>query len=129
MFLQRGLDLPVPFPDSEDRRINYELHEERCNDPAYHWRGDSLHHISAAPRGPHQWQQSEEHAGHGHDLGPEPFDGTMNDGLAQIVPTAHLALVDRIVVGDVEVEQHEHRGLCIHAQKRMRPTQTAMLML
>src|ERR1039457_4346231 len=97
VFLQGWLDLPVPFPNGIDRRINHKFHQERGNDAAHHGCGDSLHHIGPTSRGPHERQQAEQHASHRHHLGTKPFDGAIHDGLAQIIPIAHLALTDSVV--------------------------------
>src|ERR1017187_2251381 len=77
VFLQGWLHFPVPFPDGIDRRINHKFHQEGRDDASHHGCGDSLHHICAASRGPHERQQPEQHASHGHDLGTKPFDGAV----------------------------------------------------
>src|ERR1035437_264319 len=45
VFLYGWLDLPVPFPNGIDRRINHKFHQERGDDATHHGCGDSLHHI------------------------------------------------------------------------------------
>ena len=115
VLLEPRLHLEVPFPDSEGRRINNQLHQEGGQDAADHRGSDTLHHVPTRSNRPHDWKKPEEHARHGHDFWPQPFHCTMDDGFPQIVPAIHQALADRIVVGEIEVQQHENRRFRVHA--------------
>src|SRR6516162_2286613 len=107
----------VPFPDFKDRRIDDQLKDERCEDSADHWGGNPLHDVCSGARGPHDGHEPEEHACHGHHLGPQALHGTVDDRFPQIVPTTHLTFLERFVVCQIEVEQHKHGRLCVHAKQ------------
>src|SRR5271157_1051357 len=117
VFLQGWLDLPVPLPNGIDRWVDHKFHQERRDDATHHGCGDSLHHIGTASRRPHERQQAEQHTSHGHDLGTKPLDGAVHDGLAQVVPIAHFAFADGIVIGEVQIEQHEDGGFGVDAEQ------------
>src|SRR3990172_9231499 len=111
---QLGFHFRVPLPDGVDGRIDNQLHEEGGEDAADHGGGDALHHVGAGAHRPHDGQQSEEHAGYGHQLRPQTLDGALDDCLPQVVPTAHLPFLPGVLVGQVEVEEHEHPGFVVH---------------
>ena len=67
---------------------------------------------------PHDGEKTHEHDAHGHDLGPEPLHGPLDDRLLQIGEGAHEAAPPSLVEGEVEVEEHEDAGLGVDAEER-----------
>src|SRR6266508_6657885 len=110
------LHLAVPPPEQVDRGVDEKLHDERGEDAADHGGGDSLHDVGAGARGPHDRNESEEGARHRHDLGANALDGTVEDRVVQVFPGAHQPRLLALVVGEVEIEEHEDPRLGVEAQ-------------
>src|SRR6202171_1846461 len=49
---ERGFHFPVPFPDSEDGRIDHEFHQKRNQYSADQGCRDALHHVGSAAHRP-----------------------------------------------------------------------------
>src|SRR5581483_3322448 len=114
--LQAGFHFKIPLPDGEDRWIDDQLHQKRGDNSTDHRSRNALHHITTRPNRPHDWQQSEQHAGHCHDFWTETLHGADDNGFAKIIPTTHLALLDSVVVGKIQIQQHEYCRLSINSQ-------------
>ena len=115
-----SFQLEIPFPDFVNRRIDHQFQQERSKDSADHRRGDALHHIGARARRPH-------------DRAPGPMNivaTVMNFGRMRFTAPCKIACrkfgadcssrpcAFACVVGQVEIEQHEHAGFGVHAHQR-----------
>ena len=81
---QFSFQFEVPFPNLINHGINNQLQQERSKDAADHGCRDALHHVRARASGPHDGNESEKSAGHGHHLRSHALDRAMVDRLAQV---------------------------------------------
>src|SRR6266542_38664 len=108
----------MPFPDLVNGWIDNELEDERGEDAADHRRGDAFHHIGAHARRPHDGHEPHEHHGHGHEFGPNPLYGAVHDGVTQVTGGSQASFTVGVLIGNVEIEQHEHAGFRVDAHQR-----------
>jgi hypothetical protein len=114
-YAARGLAIG-DYPDFVDRGIDDEFEQERCGDAADHRRGNTLHHVGTGARRPHDGKQADA-GGERHELRPQALGGSLNDGLTQLAETVQAAFAPGLLVGQVEVEQHEDSGLGVDPQQ------------
>src|ERR1019366_8321310 len=70
-----GLRKVALAPEEIDRGIDEQLHQERREEAADHGRGDALHDVGTGAGRPHDRDETEEGAGHGHHLRPDALHG------------------------------------------------------
>ena len=105
----------MPFPEFVNGGVHDELEDERCEDAADHRRGNPLHDVGTRADGPHDRHEAHEHGGDGHELRPDPFDGAVDHRVLEIAIDAQPAFAASLVVGEIEIEEHEHTGFRVDA--------------
>jgi len=116
-------------PEEIDGRIDEQFHERRGDNAADHRRGDAFHDVGSGAVAPEDGRKAGDNHARGHGLGADALDRAVIDGVTQVGDIAHLALLDPLLVGEVEIEQHDHTGLRVKARQGNDATQTATLRL
>ncbi len=112
-----------PAPGHVDGGIEQEFEDRRGDDTADHRRGDALHHVGAGLGlgGPHDRQQAEEDRADSHDLGADPLDRAVHDGVVQVGQGVQAPGGLELVPGMVQVEKHDDPRLGVQAGQGYQP--------
>jgi len=102
---------PPALSDPVDRRVDDEFQDRGGNDAPHHRGGDPLHHIGAGAIAEHNGDEPREDHGDRHDLRPDPLYGTVHDALPQIIDRFHPPLFSPLVIGQIEIEEHDDARL------------------
>ena len=100
-------------PQEEDRWIDEQFHQSRSDNSTDHRSCDAFHYVGAGAVAPQDWKKTGDDDGGGHGFRADAFDGPVVDGVAQIGDVAHFPVLDPLLVGKVEVQEHDefrHRG-------------------
>lgn len=103
------------FVQVEDHGIEDEFHGEADEEAADHGGCDATHGVGAAALGPEEGYEADEGGCDGHGFRADAHDGSVVDGVPEVVPGAEAAFAGEAVDGVVEVEEHDHAGLGVEA--------------
>src|SRR5207302_10823792 len=100
-------------PQEIYRRIDQQFHYRGSDHAANHRRRDSFHHVGAGPVAPENWRQTGNDDTGRHGFGPDALHRPVVNGVSQINDVAHQPSLFPVIMGDIEVEEHDDTGLGI----------------
>src|SRR6516165_12792857 len=113
---ERGLQLlyrRIPSPNFVDGRVDEQLENEGSEDAADHWCGNTFHDVGTGSRRTHNGKEADAGRGKRHELRTQTLGSPVNDGFVQLLQVLQAVFALCLLVGQIEVQQHEHPCLSI----------------
>src|SRR5215469_3685303 len=107
----------IPSPDFVDGRVDQQLEKEGSEDAADHWCGNTFHYVGAGSRRPHNGKEADAGGGKRHELRTQTLGSPLHDGFVQLPQVLQAVFALCLLVGQIEVQQHEYPCLSIDSQQ------------